>query len=301
MISVYSPNSSPILLLYTAHRHHKKAAQGNIGIINEPVLGRDISAAIYGKELFSLFLIIIRINRSHADIDHGSHIPAYSQSMSRIPPSGRKRKLSQTLSMWQRVFCGPDGPDALKACSCGRAHDRNPQKDFFISLTDGLIKVDPLSHIEGMIHLDPGIMEAMDQLHTPGHVLPAPGISIPRAFIKLRDLITCVAAHVDHMLRDPQGLDGVINGFFLGPVDEKIGSRPRIRQIYDRSLALKRNDLLVMPVFGISDRSPRIPGYGGLLPPAPWPHCWNCSGTFHRIPAAPPGSRTHTPGFPADG
>ena len=30
-----------------------------------------ISAAIYGKELFSLFLIIIRINRSHADIDHG--------------------------------------------------------------------------------------------------------------------------------------------------------------------------------------------------------------------------------------
>ena len=78
-----------------------------------------------------------------------------------------------------------------------------------------------------MIHLDPRIMEAMDQLHTPGHVLPAPGISISCAFIKLRDLITRVAAHVDHMLGDPQGLDGVINGFLLGPVDKKIRSRPR--------------------------------------------------------------------------
>ena len=101
------------------------------------------------------------------------------------------------------------------------------KKIFFISLTDGLIKVDPLSHIEGMVHLDTGIMEAMDQLHTAGHVLPASGISISCAFIKFRDLITCVAAHIDHMLRDPQGLDGVLNGFFLGPVDKKIGSRPR--------------------------------------------------------------------------
>ena len=33
----------------------------------------------------------------------GSHIPAYSQSMSRIPPSARNRKLSQTLSIWERV------------------------------------------------------------------------------------------------------------------------------------------------------------------------------------------------------
>ena len=98
------------------------------------------------------------------------------------------------------------------------------KKIFFISLTDGLIKVDPLPHVKGMVHLDTGIMEAMDQLHTAGHVLPASGISISCAFIKFRDLITCVAAH---MLRDPQGLDGVINGFFLGPVDKKIGSRPR--------------------------------------------------------------------------
>ena len=101
------------------------------------------------------------------------------------------------------------------------------KKIFFIALTDGLIKVDPLPHVKGMLHLDPGIMEAMDKFHTPGHVLPAPGISISCAFIKFRDLIACAAAHVDHVLGDPQRLDGVINGFLLGSVDKKIRSRPR--------------------------------------------------------------------------
>ena len=69
-------------------------------------------------------------------------------------------------------------------------------------------------------------MQTPQNLHTALHILPVIRAGIARALIIFRDLISGLLIHINHALRQFQGLHRVIGLLLLMPVDEKLGSRP---------------------------------------------------------------------------
>ena len=82
----------------------QKSTESDICVVDEPLLGSRLPVQVSRNELFDLKIIIIRIYRDMLTSISGSHMPEYSQSIRRISPSGRNRKLSHTLSIWDRTF-----------------------------------------------------------------------------------------------------------------------------------------------------------------------------------------------------
>ena len=87
------------------------------------------------------------------------------------------------------------------------------------------IEADSLPDVKGMGHRNTRLVKAAHHGHAFFHIVPIRCIRISGTFIVIRYLIPRLFVHVQHMLGDFKRGNGVVDCFFLFPVNQKFCSR----------------------------------------------------------------------------
>ena len=172
------------LLANTALIHRpqtpQKSAEGNISVVNEPLLGRRFPVQVELDQLLDLKIIIIRIDRAHAHIDQRiAHAGVLPVDQAEIPVRQEQEVVAHAVDMGQDLR-PVQVVEAVKQCHHMGLYFRIILKKLLlVSTAQCLIEGDPLPDIKRIVHMELRIMELLHKCHAPCHIIPVALLRAP--------------------------------------------------------------------------------------------------------------------------